>query len=148
MPARANRVSLSPLPVGRSRCSRSNEHNSECCRTNRHRPSSADVAKSWAHPGENVTGNCLIAAELEVKRLSLLHEALPSVHQIAVMSAHRRVVEAGGRTGTGRSRAQTNMQPPLARCAVMALWQRSVRRAFGKRRITDHWRVERAPNKA
>jgi putative tryptophan/tyrosine transport system substrate-binding protein len=58
-------------------------------------PARAGVAESWAHPGGNVTGVCLIAPELEVKRLSLLHEALPSVHRIAVMSGHRKVVEAG-----------------------------------------------------
>jgi putative ABC transport system substrate-binding protein len=49
-------------------------------------PVRAGVAESWAHPRGNVTGVCLIAPELEVKRLSLLHEALPSVHRIAVMS--------------------------------------------------------------
>jgi putative ABC transport system substrate-binding protein len=54
---------------------------------------SAGVAKSWAHPGGNVTGVSLIAPELEIKRLSLLHEALPSVRRIAVMSNHRKVVE-------------------------------------------------------
>ncbi|MGY8668594.1 ABC transporter substrate-binding protein [Bradyrhizobium sp. UFLA05-109] len=58
-------------------------------------PVRAGVAESWAHPGGNVTGVCLIAPELEVKRLSLLHEALPSVHRIAVISAHRKIVEAG-----------------------------------------------------
>jgi putative ABC transport system substrate-binding protein len=58
-------------------------------------PVRAGVAESWAHPGGNVTGVCLIAPELEVKRLSLLREALPSVHRIAVMSGHRKVVEAG-----------------------------------------------------
>jgi putative ABC transport system substrate-binding protein len=55
----------------------------------------AGVAESWAHPGGNVTGVCLIAPELEVKRLSLLREALPSVHRVAVLSNHRKVVEAG-----------------------------------------------------
>jgi putative ABC transport system substrate-binding protein len=58
-------------------------------------PVRAGVAESWAHPGGNVTGVCLIAPELEVKRLSILHEALPSVHRIAVMSGHRKVVERG-----------------------------------------------------
>ena len=58
-------------------------------------PVRAGVAESWAHPGGNITGVCLIAPELEVKRLSLLHEALPSVHRIAVLSNHRKVVEAG-----------------------------------------------------
>ena len=37
----------------------------------------------------------MIAPELEVKRLSLLHEALPSVRRVAVLAAHRKVVEAG-----------------------------------------------------
>lgn len=58
-------------------------------------PVSVGVAKSWAHPGGNITGVSLIAPELEVKRLSLLREALPAVHRIAVMSNHRNVVEAG-----------------------------------------------------
>jgi putative ABC transport system substrate-binding protein len=56
-------------------------------------PVSAGVAESWAHPGGNVTGVSLIAPELEIKRLSLLREALPSVHRIAVLSNHRDVVE-------------------------------------------------------
>jgi putative ABC transport system substrate-binding protein len=58
-------------------------------------PVRAGVAESWAHPGGNVTGVCLIAAELEIKRFSLLREALPSVRRIAVLSNHRKVVEAG-----------------------------------------------------
>jgi putative tryptophan/tyrosine transport system substrate-binding protein len=57
-------------------------------------PVRAGVAESWAHPGGNVTGVCLIAPELEVKRLALLREALPSVHRVAVLSNHRKVVEA------------------------------------------------------
>jgi putative ABC transport system substrate-binding protein len=57
-------------------------------------PVRAGVAESWAHPGGNVTGVSLIAPELEIKRLSLLREALPSVHRIAVLSNHRKVVEA------------------------------------------------------
>ena len=57
-------------------------------------PVQAGVAESWAHPGGNVTGVCLIAPELEIKRFSLLREALPSVHRIAVLSNHRKVVEA------------------------------------------------------
>jgi putative tryptophan/tyrosine transport system substrate-binding protein len=58
-------------------------------------PVRVGIAKSWAHPGGNITGVSLIAPELEVKRLSLLHEALPAVHRIAVLSNHRKVVEAG-----------------------------------------------------
>ena len=58
-------------------------------------PVDAGVAESWAHPGGNVTGVCLIAPKLEAKRLSLLHEALPSARRVAVMAAHRKIVEAG-----------------------------------------------------
>src|SRR3984893_661168 len=58
-------------------------------------PVRVGIAKSWAHPGGNITGVSLIAPELEVKRLSLLHEALPAVHRIAVLSNHRKIVEAG-----------------------------------------------------
>jgi len=58
-------------------------------------PVLAGVAETWAHPGGNVTGVSLIAPELELKRLSLLREVQPSVHRIAVLSNHRKVVEAG-----------------------------------------------------
>jgi putative tryptophan/tyrosine transport system substrate-binding protein len=58
-------------------------------------PVRAGIAESWAHPGGNITGVSLIAPELEIKRLSLLHEALPSAHRIAVLSNHRKIVEAG-----------------------------------------------------
>ncbi|WP_164937442.1 ABC transporter substrate-binding protein [Bradyrhizobium guangxiense] len=58
-------------------------------------PVDAGVAESWAHPGGNVTGVCLIAPQLEVKRLALLHEALPSVRRVGVLAAHRKIVEAG-----------------------------------------------------
>jgi putative tryptophan/tyrosine transport system substrate-binding protein len=58
-------------------------------------PVRAGLAESWAHPGGNVTGVSLIAPELDIKRLSLLREALPSVHRIAVLSNHRKVVEGG-----------------------------------------------------
>ena len=58
-------------------------------------PVHAGVAASWAHPGGNVTGVSLIAPELEVKSLSLLHEALPSVRRIAVLANHRKIVAAG-----------------------------------------------------
>ena len=58
-------------------------------------PVRVGVAKSWARPGGNITGVSLIAPELEVKRLSLLHQALPAVRRVAVLSNHREIVEAG-----------------------------------------------------
>lgn len=58
-------------------------------------PVAVGVAKSWSRPGGNITGVSLIAPDLEVKRLSLLHEALPAVRRIALLSYHRKIVEAG-----------------------------------------------------
>ena len=58
-------------------------------------PVRVGVAKSWARPGGNITGVSLIAPELELKRMSLLHEALPAVHRVAVLANHRKIVEAG-----------------------------------------------------
>jgi putative ABC transport system substrate-binding protein len=58
-------------------------------------PVGAGVAESWAHPGGNVTGVCLIAPDLEAKGLAVLHEALPTLRRIAVLSNHRKLVEAG-----------------------------------------------------
>ena len=96
-------------------------------------PVLAGVAESWAHPGGNVTGVSLIAPELEIKRLSLLREVLPSVHRIAVLSNHRKVVEAGllplrkaaAEVGLelveiSGSRAQPSMQPRLIECVGSA----------------------------
>jgi putative ABC transport system substrate-binding protein len=56
-------------------------------------PVAAGVAQSWAHPGGNVTGVCLLAMEIEVKRLSLLHEAVPEARRIAVLCNHPDLVE-------------------------------------------------------
>jgi putative ABC transport system substrate-binding protein len=58
-------------------------------------PVRVGVAESWARPGGNITGVSLIAPELEPKRLALLREALPAVRRIALLSNHRKVVEAG-----------------------------------------------------
>jgi putative tryptophan/tyrosine transport system substrate-binding protein len=58
-------------------------------------PVKAGVAQSWAHPGRNVTGVTLTAPELEVKRLTLSREAVPSIHRVALLSNHHTVVEAG-----------------------------------------------------
>ena len=58
-------------------------------------PVAAGVAASWARPGGNVTGVTLIAPELEVKRLDLLHEVVPTARRIAMLSMHREVTEPG-----------------------------------------------------
>ncbi len=58
-------------------------------------PVAAGVAESWARPGGNVTGVTLIAPELEVKRLDLLREVVPSARRIAMLAMHREVTEPG-----------------------------------------------------
>ena len=41
---------------------------------------------SFAHPGGNVTGVYMLAAELEAKRLELLLEALPNARKVAILN--------------------------------------------------------------
>ena len=48
-------------------------------------PVELGLAKTFARPGGNVTGVALLARELEVKRLSILHEAVPDRRRIAVL---------------------------------------------------------------
>jgi putative tryptophan/tyrosine transport system substrate-binding protein len=53
--------------------------------TNSGDPVDTGLAASLAHPGGNVTGVSDIASELSAKRLALLKEAVPSVHNVAVL---------------------------------------------------------------
>jgi putative ABC transport system substrate-binding protein len=46
-------------------------------------PVGLGVADSLARPGRNVTGVTILVAELDAKRLQLLHEAVPSAHRVA-----------------------------------------------------------------
>jgi putative tryptophan/tyrosine transport system substrate-binding protein len=46
---------------------------------------SLGVAESIARPGRNVTGVVILPAELDGKRLALLHEALPRVRRLAAL---------------------------------------------------------------
>jgi putative ABC transport system substrate-binding protein len=48
-------------------------------------PVAAGVAVSWARPGGNVTGIVMLAPELDGKRLSLLHEAVPAARRIGAL---------------------------------------------------------------
>ena len=41
------------------------------------------VVQSLAHPGGNVTGSSIMSAEMSVKRLALLQEALPGIKRVA-----------------------------------------------------------------
>jgi putative ABC transport system substrate-binding protein len=42
-------------------------------------------AESLAHPGSNVTGVMILSAEMEAKRLDLLHEAFPEARRVAAL---------------------------------------------------------------
>jgi putative ABC transport system substrate-binding protein len=53
--------------------------------TNSGDPVDTGLAASFAHPGGNVTGVSDIASDLSAKRLTLLKEAVPSVHNVAVL---------------------------------------------------------------
>ena len=56
-------------------------------------PATAGLVESWARPGGNLTGVTLTAPELEIKRLDLLREVVPTARRIAVLSMHREVTE-------------------------------------------------------
>ena len=49
-------------------------------------PVVAGLAHSLARPGGTVTGVAMLAAQLEGKRASLLHEAVPSARRIAILA--------------------------------------------------------------
>jgi len=48
-------------------------------------PVALGIVKSFAHPGGNITGQCRLPADLDVKRLELVKEALPTVTHVAVL---------------------------------------------------------------
>lgn len=49
-------------------------------------PVSAGLAQDLAHPLYNATGITLMAAELNAKRIELLHEIMPRIHRIAILA--------------------------------------------------------------
>jgi putative tryptophan/tyrosine transport system substrate-binding protein len=48
-------------------------------------PVELGLARSYARPGGNVTGVVILQSELEAKRLSILHEAVPDRRRMAVL---------------------------------------------------------------
>ena len=48
-------------------------------------PISTGIVTSLSHPGSNVTGLSLMAADLSAKRLDLIHKLVPQLSQIAVL---------------------------------------------------------------
>lgn len=46
------------------------------------------LVASMSHPDGNTTGVAIFAFQLDVKRLELLHEALPKAHRVAILADH------------------------------------------------------------
>jgi len=59
-------------------------------------PIELGLAQSYARPGGNVTGVVILASELEVKRLSILHEAVPDRRRVAVLISSTSAATAAG----------------------------------------------------
>ena len=51
-------------------------------------PIKAGFAASLAHPGGKITGIVMLAPELEHKRLQLLHDAVPGIRRVAVLTGN------------------------------------------------------------
>ena len=60
-------------------------------------PVAVGIAKDLAHPLFNATGITLMKAELNGKRIEILHELIPSAHRIAVIANPLHGGEAGER---------------------------------------------------
>lgn len=63
-------------------------------------PIELGLAQSYARPGGNVTGVVILISELEVKRLSILHEAAPDRQRVAVLVSS---AASSGPTATGEA---------------------------------------------
>src|SRR5215467_13020705 len=63
-------------------------------------PIEKGVANSFARPGGSVTGVAMLAAEMDGKRVSLLHEFVPAARHIAILTGRP------PRHGEGREEAQ------------------------------------------
>jgi putative tryptophan/tyrosine transport system substrate-binding protein len=74
-------------------------------------PVALGLVVSLSRPGANLTGSAILAAELEPKRLQLLHELLPKATLFGVLadpaspSSRRGGVAGGGARATGRAHA-------------------------------------------
>ena len=68
-------------------------------------PIAAGFATSIAQPGVKITGVVMLAPELNAKRLTLLHEAVPKARRIAALAVGDRyatILQASARSGGGR----------------------------------------------
>jgi putative ABC transport system substrate-binding protein len=70
------------------------------------------LAASVARPGGNLTGVNVLTSELDVKRLAILHEAVPAAKRIGVLALPDRAfdtlpeLETGGATARPRARGE------------------------------------------
>ena len=77
------------------------------------------LARSLARPGGNTTGVSMLASELDVKRLEILHRFVPSARQIAVLadpttiSTRAQLVNAAPRLGVELVRFEASSQDEI-----------------------------------
>ena len=65
-------------------------------------PIEKGLATSFARPGGSVTGIAMLAAELDGKRASLLHDFVPAAHRIAILAGRPPRHAEGARGGSRR----------------------------------------------
>jgi putative ABC transport system substrate-binding protein len=79
------------------------------------------LVRSLAHPGGNTTGVSILASELDVKRLEILHESVPWARRIAVLadpttiSTHAQLASAGPVLGVELVRFEARSPDEIAR---------------------------------
>jgi putative tryptophan/tyrosine transport system substrate-binding protein len=61
------------------------------------------LVASMPHPEGNTTGVAIFAFQLDVKRLELLHEALPAAHKIAIFADHEPIRNMGALESAART---------------------------------------------
>jgi ABC-type uncharacterized transport system substrate-binding protein len=73
-------------------------------------PIELGLAQSYARPGGNVTGIVILANELEVKRLSILHEVVPDRRRMAVLMSSSPVAGAAGEAALRKAAAGLGLE--------------------------------------
>lgn len=74
-------------------------------------PVGAGLVASLAHPGGNVTGISMVGPELEVKRIALLREIVPSVRRVGVLVDPTTAVSGYSRTASESALKALGAQP-------------------------------------
>jgi putative ABC transport system substrate-binding protein len=79
------------------------------------------LVRSFARPGGNTTGVSIMASELDVKRLQILHEFFPGAHRIAVLadpttiSTHEQLASAARGIGVDLVRFEASSPDGIGR---------------------------------